>query len=107
MNVEVIIEVFIPPEKEDLDSLKRAASRLTNNQKSITVRTAGDSLSPSGWLRQQRRISLITDFTMRTTAQYKVVDDISREFEFQTFALKGYQDMTISFPKKARGIVDE
>ena len=60
MNVEVIIEVSIPPEKKNFDSLKRAASRLTNNQKSIAVRATqgGD------------RVSLITNFTMKTTAQY-------------------------------------
>lgn len=89
MNVEVIIEVSIPPEKKNFDSLKRAASRLTNNQKSIAVRATqgGD------------RVSLITNFTMKTTAQYKVVDDISSEFKFQTFDLEGYQDIIISFPK--------
>jgi hypothetical protein len=37
MNVEVIIEVSIPPIEKNIDSLKSAASRLTNNAKSITV----------------------------------------------------------------------
>jgi len=44
---------------------------------------------------------------MRTTAQYKVVDDIASEFKFQTFDLEGYQDMTISFPKAVGEIVNE
>ena len=89
MNVEVIIEVSISPKKNIFDALRRAASSLTNNQKSITVQTTqkGD------------RIFLITFFRMKATAQYKVVDNIVREFEFQTCEIEGYQDMTISFPK--------
>ena len=88
MNIEVIIEVDTPPEKKDLDSLRNAASRLTNNPKSITVQMiqTGD------------RISLITNFTMKTKAQYKVIDDIWSEFKFWTFDLEGYQDMSVSFP---------
>lgn len=97
MNVEVIIEVSVPPEENDLDNLRRAASALTNNPGSITVRAvqADDSLSET--LRE--RISLITNFTMKTTAQYKVVNDIDREFKFWTLNLEGYEDVTISFPK--------
>jgi hypothetical protein len=97
MNVEVMIEVSIPPKENDLDNLRRAASALTNTPGSITVRTAqaGD------------RISLITNFTMRTTAQYKVVDDIYREFKFWTLNLESYENMTISFPKQAGGIANE
>lgn len=89
MNVEVAIVVSTPPLKQDIDGLKHAASALTNNQKSIKVKTlkAGD------------RFSLITRFTMRTAAQYKVVEAISSEFDFWTFDLQGYQDISISFPK--------
>lgn len=88
MNVQVIIVISTPPLEKDIDSLKAAASKLTNDRKSITVETdeEGD------------RFSLITNFTMRTTAQYKVVDDIASEFKFWTFDLEGYQDMVISFP---------
>ncbi len=74
MNVEVIIEVDIPPEEKDFDSLRMAASKLTNNPKSITVQTTQTG----------NRISLITNFTIKTTAQYKVVDDIWSEFKFWT-----------------------
>lgn len=90
MNVEVIIEVSIPPIEKNLDSLKSAASRLTNNAKSITVEVneKGD------------RFSLVTAFTMKTAAQYKAVDDIDSEFKFWTFNLQGYQDMMISFSSK-------
>jgi nicotinic acid mononucleotide adenylyltransferase len=105
VNVEVIIEVSIPPEEKNLDSLRMAASRLTNNQKSIKVQTIekGSSYSKAS----DQYTLLITAFTMRTTAQYKVVDDIAREFKFWTFDLEGYQDMSISFPKQAGRIVDE
>ncbi len=89
MNVQVIIVVSIPPTENDVDSLRAAASKLTNNQKSITVRTT----------ELGERCSLITNFSMRTTAQYKVVDQIASEFNFWTFALEGYQDMVISFPR--------
>jgi hypothetical protein len=90
MNVEVIIEVSIPPSEKNLDNLKSAAVRLTNNIKSITV-----AVNKKG-----DRFSLITTFTMKTTAQYKVVDDIDSEFKLWTFNLQGYQDMMISFPRK-------
>lgn len=89
MNVEVTIVVSTPPIEKDIDSLRTGASQLTNNQKSITVRT----------IKEGDRFSLITNFTMRTTAQYKVVDDIASEFQFWTFDLEGYQDMIISFLK--------
>jgi hypothetical protein len=89
MNVEVVIEVDVPPEEKDFDGLRRAASKLTNNPKSITVQTT----------QAGARISLITNFTMKTAAQYKVIDDIWSEFKFWTFDLEGYQDMSVSFPK--------
>jgi hypothetical protein len=90
MNVEVTIVVSTPPIDKNLNGLKSAASRLTNNKKSITVRVN----------EQGDRFSLVTNFTMKTAAQYKVVDDISDEFEFWTFDLQGYQDTSISFPSK-------
>jgi hypothetical protein len=90
MNVEVTIVVSAPPIKKNLDGLKSAAARLTNNKKSITVRVN----------EQGDRFSLTTNFTMKTAAQYKVVDDIASEFEFWTFDLQCYQDMSISFPNK-------
>jgi hypothetical protein len=90
MNVRVIIEVSTPPTASNLDKLRSAASELTNNTKSIVVSTDEDS----------RGFSLTTIFTMKTTAQYKVVDQISEEFDFWTFDLEGYQEMIISFPRQ-------
>ena len=98
MNVEVTIVVSTPPVEKNIDSLRAAASKLTNNQKSITVRTTEEG-GAKQFPFQGKRFSLITNFTMRTTAQYKVVDDIASEFKFWTFDLEGYQDMIISFPK--------
>jgi hypothetical protein len=87
MNVRVTIEVSTPPTASNLNNLRLAASELTNNLKSIVV-TCEDS----------KCFSLITNFTMKTTAQYKVVDRITKEFNFWTFDLEGYQEMIISFP---------
>jgi hypothetical protein len=79
-----------------LDSLKAAAAELTDDQKSITV-----TLQVGKSLQETLRAScyeLITNFTMRRTAQYKVVDDIAHRFKFFTWNLADYEDMTISFP---------
>ena len=88
MNVRVTIEVSTSPTASNLDNLRSAASELTNNLKSIVVSTDEDS----------KGFSLVTNFTMKTTAEYKVVDRISKEFNFWTFDLEGYQEMIISFP---------
>lgn len=89
MNVKVTIVVSTPPTAKDLENAKAAASKLTNSKKSVTVRTTAEG----------DRFHLITQFAMRTAAQYKVVDSISREFDFWLFDLAGYQDKSISFPK--------
>lgn len=93
MNVKVTIDVSTLPIEKNIDDLRRAAFSLTDNRKSIMVK-----IIDNGGL-----FSLITNFTMRTTAQYKVVDNISREFKFWTFDLDGYEEMTISFPKSVKG----
>lgn len=68
--------------------LRSAASELTNKRDSITVEV----------VEEDGRFSLVTGFSMKTAAQYKVVDKISNRFEFWTWNLEGYQDMMISFP---------
>ena len=88
MNVRVTIKVSTPPTASNLDNLRSAASKLTNNLKSVAVSTDED----------RKGCSLITHFTMKTTAEYKVVDQISKEFNFWTFDFEGYQEMIISFP---------
>jgi hypothetical protein len=89
MNVRVIIEVSTPPTASNMAKLRSAASKLTNNLKSIMVSTHEDI----------KGFSLTTNFTMKTTAQYKVVDRIAKEFNFWTFDLEGYREMIISFPR--------
>jgi hypothetical protein len=89
MNVQVKILASSPPTDKDLDSMKAAAAELTHNRKSITVMTQeGD-----------RYYELIADFTMKRSAQYKVVDDIAHRFKFWTWDVQDYQDMIISFPQ--------
>jgi hypothetical protein len=97
MNVRVTINVSTPPTAIDLDNLRSAASELTNNIKSIVVSTDED----------RKCFSLIASFTMKTTAQYKVVDLISKEFEFWTFDLEGDREMIISFPTHIGIVADE
>ncbi len=89
MNVKVTIIVSSAPQEADLENLRAAAAELTNKQKSITV----DVVEENG------RVNLNTQFSMKTAAQYKVVDDISHTFEFWTWNLEGYQEMIIAFPR--------
>ncbi|EKU97915.1 hypothetical protein Lepto7375DRAFT_7172 [Leptolyngbya sp. PCC 7375] len=89
MNVRVTILISNPPSPQKIDSLKAAALNLTNDKSSINVTTNQTA----------NHHTLITDFTMRTTAQYKVVGDIDKAFKFQTWDFEDYQDMTIQFPK--------
>ena len=97
MNVRVTIDVSTPPTASNLDKLRSAASELTNDLKSIIVSTDEDS----------RGFSLMTVFTMKTAAQYKVVDLIGKEFNFWTFDLEGDREMIISFPTQIGVVADE
>ena len=97
MNVRVTIEVSTPPTASNLDKLRSAASELTNNLKSVNVTTDEDS----------KGFSLITVFTIKSIAEYKVVDRISKEFNFWTFDLEGDREMTISFPTHIGIVADE
>ena len=89
MNVKVIIRASVSPTEKGLDDLKFAASALTSSQDSIAVEMQEEN----------DQFLLIASFKMKTTAQYKVVDHISKEFELSLVNLKGYQDMCISFPQ--------
>ena len=88
MNVKVTIIVSSAPQESGLDSLRSAASELTNKRDSIAVEV----------VEEDGHFSLVTCFAMKTAAQYKVVDKISDRFEFWTWNLDGYQEMIISFP---------
>lgn len=88
MQVKVTIIVSSPPRKDDLESLRSAASELTSKRGSITVEV----------VEEDGRFFLVTCFTMKTAAQYKVVDKISDKFEFWIWNVDGYQEMIIAFP---------
>lgn len=90
MEVHVGIETQGPPTKARLDVLRRAAARFTDNKASIHV-----THNPMPDCH-----CLITHFTMRTTAQYKVVDDIAAGFKMGIWDFADYMDMWIAFPKR-------
>lgn len=89
MQVKVIIIVTSPPRESDLENLRSAAAQLTNRRDGVTV----NAIAEDG------RYSLVTVFAMKTAAQYKVVDHISKTFKFWTWDLDGYQEMIITFPR--------
>ncbi|MGF1601639.1 MAG: hypothetical protein ACFCU8_06405 [Thermosynechococcaceae cyanobacterium] len=89
MIVEVTIWVLTPPTEHVFDNLRAAAAELTNQRSSIQAR----------WVDEGNRVALITRFSMKTAAQYKVVDQIDREFKYWTFDLEDYQDIQIVFLK--------
>ncbi|MEM9163921.1 MAG: hypothetical protein AAGC54_12740 [Cyanobacteria bacterium P01_F01_bin.4] len=78
------------PSQHNIDRLKAAALELTNAKNSVSVKTN----------HTEDNYALITDFKMRTTAQYKAVGDIDKAFKFQTWDFEHYQDMIIQFPDK-------
>jgi hypothetical protein len=90
MNVQVTILVSSQPTDQNLESLEAAAAELTDDRRRITVT-----------VQEGERYKLVTHFTMRRSAQYKVVSDIAHRFKFYTWDLEGYQDMSISFPMTA------
>ena len=89
MEVHVGIETHAPPTKARLDVMRRAAARFTDDKSSIRV---VHKPMPA-------RHCLIAQFTMRTTAQYKVVDDIATGFKMDIWDFDDYVDMWITFPK--------
>jgi len=90
VEVHVGIETHGPPTKARLDVLRSAAARFTDDKASIRV-----THEPMA-----DRHGLITQFTMRTTAQYKVVDDIAAGFKRAIWDFDDYMDMWITFPKR-------
>ncbi len=89
MNVKVLVVASVLPTEKDLDDLRFAASQLTNKQDSIAVEMK----------EEDGQFLLLASFKMKAIAQYKVVDLISKEFEFSLVRLQGYQDIHISFPR--------
>jgi len=88
VEVHVGIETHGPPTRARLDVLRSAAARFTDNKASIRV-----THEP-----MPDRHGLITEFTMRTMAQYKVVDEIAAGFKMAMWDFADYMDMWITFP---------
>ena len=90
MEVHVGVETHGPPTKARREAMRRAAARFTDDKSSIRVQHEPMS----------DRHCLIAQFTMRTTAQYKVVDDIAAEFKRAIWDFDDYMEMWITFPKR-------
>ena len=90
MEVHVGIETQGPPTKARLDIMRRAAARFTDDKSSVRV-----THEP-----MPDRHCLIAQFTMRTTAQYKVVDEIAAGFKMDIWDFDDYMDIWIAFPKR-------
>ena len=89
MEVHVGIETQVPPTRARLDVLRSTAARFTDNKASILVTHAP----------MPDRHSFIIQFTIRTTAQYKVVDEIAAGFKMAIWDFADYMDMWMTFPK--------
>lgn len=89
MDVQVGIETQRPPTEARLETLRRAAERFAENKANISVT---HTVTPDGHC-------LVVQFTMRTTAQYKVIDEIGKGFKMDIWDFDDYLDMWITFPK--------
>jgi len=89
VEVHVAIETYGPPTSGRLDALRNAAARFGDNTASIRV-----THKP-----MPDRHCLVTQFTMRMTAQYQVVADIAAGFKMAIWDFTDSRDMWISFPQ--------
>jgi len=89
VEVHVGIETHGPPTRAQLDVLCSAAARFTDNKASIHV-----THEP-----MPDRHRLMTQFTMRTTAQSKVVDEIAAGFKMAIWDFADSMAMWMTFPK--------
>ena len=90
MEVQVGVETHRPPTQARLDVMRSAAARCTDDIASIRV-THEPMPGHHG---------LVVQFTMRTTAQYKVVDEIAAGFKMDIWDFDDYMDMWMTFPKR-------
>ena len=90
MEVHVGVETHGPPTQARRDAMRRAAARFTDDTSSIRVQH--EAMSDCH--------CLIAQFTIRTTAQYKVVDEIAAGFKRDIWDFDDYMDMWIAFPKR-------
>lgn len=93
MNVKVELEYLAVPPDEEFEIIRAAGLELTNSPKSVTVRLVETDKYPL----------IVLEFSMKTQAQYKVVQQISDEVERWLGEL--FNDIAIRFPltsKKTR-----
>jgi hypothetical protein len=84
--VRVRVEIDVDTHNEEnLQGARDAAATLTNQPQSIVIREVST----------RRKPRLIVEFTMKTAAQYKVVDRIFYAFKYD---VPGYEDMSVTFP---------
>ena len=85
MKVKVEMTLLDHPTAEHQQEMRSAAAGLTSEKKSIVV--CEHTSQPQ---------TLVAQFTMKTAAQYKVVDEIARQFKNK---VRDYADITIGFAK--------
>jgi hypothetical protein len=84
-SVELIYQAM--PSDRELEKIREAGHRLTSNRKSVSVQV----------LEKDDRYAVVLEFTMRTEAQYKVVDRVADEV--RRWLMEPYDDMGIRFGK--------
>jgi hypothetical protein len=85
-QVKVRVEIDMDAHSEEnVQGARAAAASLTNRPQSIVIREVA----------QRRRPCLVVEFTLKTAAQYKVVDRIFDAFKY---GVPGYEDMSVTFP---------
>jgi hypothetical protein len=84
-SVELIYKAM--PSDRELERIQEAGHRLTSNRKSVSVQV----------LEKDDRYAVVLEFTMRTEAQYKVVDRVADEV--RRWLMEPYDDMGIRFGK--------
>jgi repressor LexA len=88
MKVRVQIQLMSSPTEGDLEDMFAAAEYLTNDQKSVFVYVMDD-----------RKDTVVAEFTINKARQMDVVDDIARRFRF---CVANYGHSTISFSNAPR-----
>ncbi len=90
MDVRVQVHISVTPAKKHLAEMSSAADSLTDDRSSVHVSVPMD-----------KPRSMIAAFTIPRAQHEDVVDKIMRRF---ALFMEDYQDQTVWFPKKARGI---
>jgi len=85
----VTIDLSNTPDREKNSDMRRAANEFSNDKKSIHIKK----------YKHKDFYRLETRFSMKTVAQYKVVDQIFHDFEFASDNYDDFLDISVSFQK--------